>query len=70
MKVLLQKEPDYYEGNNQNLVVDAISSLEKAIKFDDDFNNSIPMLPKGCWDVAEDIDKAIEEGLANAKEAN
>ena len=32
------------------------------------FNNSIPMLPKDCWDVGSEIDKAIEEGLANAKE--
>ena len=29
-----------------------------------------PMLPKNCWDVGEEISKAIEEGLVNAKEEN
>ena len=33
-------------------------------------NQSIPMLPKHCWDVGEGIEKAIEKGLANAKEDN
>ena len=32
------------------------------------FNNSIPMLPQGCWDVAAEIEKAIENGLEKAKE--
>ena len=32
------------------------------------FTNSIPMLPKECWDVAGLIEKEIEEGLAKAKD--
>mgnify|MGYP001266772682 CR=1 FL=1 len=28
-------------------------------------NQSIPMLPRNCWDVGEEIEKAIEKGLEN-----
>ena len=38
MSILLKSQPDYYEHNNQELVFDAIKSLEKTSKFDFDFN--------------------------------